>query len=126
MSPDLLLVAQNWEIYAGARDPLLPKTTATGESNVTWPQTSGNLFPSRKLKGNHTFTAQSTIVKSTRAEEGLSVKPEGEEEAESSAEEDAETSSRVSGTYHLFCQCSQAVIRGKIKIVSNVVVLTTS
>ena len=44
--------------------------------NVIQPQTSGNLFPSRKLKGNHTFTAQSAIVESIGAEEDSSVKPE--------------------------------------------------
>ena len=54
---DLLLAAWKLERQAEARDPLLPKTTTTGGSNVTQPQTSGNLFPSRKLKGNHTFTA---------------------------------------------------------------------
>ena len=55
------------------------------------------LFPAQKLKGNHTSTAQSTIVESTEADEDLSVKPEREEEAESSAEEDTETSNRVGG-----------------------------
>ena len=62
---------------------LAPKNMTTGGSNVTQSQTSGNLFPSRKLKGNCTFTAQSTVVESTEAEEDLSVKPEGEEESES-------------------------------------------
>ena len=69
-----------------------------GGSNITQPQTSGNLFPSRKLKGNHTFTAQSTIVESIGAEEDMSVKPEGEEEAESSHGEDPETWSGIGGT----------------------------
>ena len=58
-TPDLLLAAQKLERWAEARDPLLPKTTTTGGSNVNQSQTSGNLFPSRKLKGNHTFTAPS-------------------------------------------------------------------
>ena len=44
---DLLLAAQKLERQAEARDLLLPKTTTTGGSNVTQPQTSGNLFPSR-------------------------------------------------------------------------------
>ena len=66
-----------------------------GGSNVTPPQTLGNLFPYRKLKSNHTFTAQSTIVESIGAEEDLSVKPEGQEEAASSEEEDPETSSGI-------------------------------
>ena len=76
---------------------MLPKTTTTGLSNVTQLQTPGNLFPSRKLRGNHTFTAQSTIVESTEAEEDSSIKLEREEEAESLGEEDAETSSGVGG-----------------------------
>ena len=54
--------------------------------------------PSRKLKGNHTFTAQSAIVESIGTEEDLSVKPEGEEEAESS-DEDLETLSGIGGAY---------------------------
>ena len=94
---DLLLAAQKLGRQAEARDPLLPKTTTTGGLNINWLQTSGNLFPSRKLKDSHTFTAPFAIVESTEAEEDLSVKPEGEEQAESLAEEDAETLSRVRG-----------------------------
>ena len=81
---DLLLAAQNLERWAKARDPLLPKTTMTGGSNVTQPQALRNLFPSRKLKGNHTFIAQSTIVESVGTEEDSTAGPEGEEELESS------------------------------------------
>ena len=73
---------------AEARDPLLQKTTTTRGSNVTQPQALGNLFPSRKLKGNCTIMAGSTIVGSVGTEENLSVKLEGEEEAESSEGED--------------------------------------
>ena len=47
----------------------------------------GELVPSRKLKGSHTFMAQSAIVESIRPEENLSIKPEGEEVAESSVGE---------------------------------------
>ena len=72
-----------------------------GGLNVIWPQTLGNLFPSRKLGGNHTFTASATIVESTGVEENLSVKPEGEEEAESSDEEDPEISSGIGGADEL-------------------------
>ena len=92
---DLLLAAQKLEWQAEARDPLLPKTTATGGLNITHSQTSGNLFTSQKLKGNHTFTTQSVTVESNEAEEDSGMKPEGEEEAKSSAGEDAETSSGV-------------------------------
>ena len=61
--------------------------------------------------GNHTFTAQSAIVESIGAEEDLSVKPEGEEEAESSDKEDSQTlsgngwSRSISQLCHPFCQC---------------------
>ena len=92
---DLLLTAQKWARQAESRDPLLPNTTTAGVSNVSQSQTPGNLFSSRKLKSNHSFTACSTIVESPKAEEDLNVKPEREEEAESLAEEDAETSSGV-------------------------------
>ena len=92
---DLLLAAWKLSRWAEARDPLLSKTTTTRGSNVTLSQTLGNLFPSRKLKDNHTFKAQSTIVESIGTEENLSIKPEGEEEAESSDEEDPETSSEI-------------------------------
>ena len=92
---DLLLAALKLVRWAKARDPLLPKTTTMGGSNVTLPQTSGNLFPSRKLKDNHTFTAHSAIVESIGTEEDSHVKPDGEEEAESSDEEDPETSSAI-------------------------------
>ena len=82
---------------AEVRDPLFPETTTTGQSNVTQSQTSGNLFPSRMLKGNCTFTAWSPIMESTEAEEDSSVKPEKEEEAEYWTEEDTETSSGFGG-----------------------------
>ena len=68
---NLLLAAQKLERWAKARDPLLPKTTPTGGSNVTHSQTSGNLFPSEKLKGSHTFTAQSAMVESKGVAEDL-------------------------------------------------------
>ena len=93
----MLLAAQKFKRRAEARDPLLPKTTTVGRLDVTWPETMGNLFPSRKLKGNHTFTAKSAIVESIGAEEESSVKPEGEEEAESSDGEDPESSSGIGG-----------------------------
>ena len=87
---NLLLATQKLKRQAEARDHLLPWTTTTGGSNVTPPQTLGNLFLSRKLKDTHTFTAQSAVVESVTAEEDLCVKPEGEEDAESS-DEDPET-----------------------------------
>ena len=89
------------ERLAVAWDPWLPKTTTTGGSNVTQPQTLGNLFPSRKLKGSCTFTAQSTILESLGGEEDSSVKPEREEEAESSDEEDDKPLSGTNGADQL-------------------------
>ena len=94
---NLLLAAQKLDRWTKARDPLLPKTTTTKGLNETHSQTPWNLFPSQKVKGNCTFTAWSTTVKSNEAEEDPDMKPEEEEEAKSSAGEDAKTLSRVGG-----------------------------
>ena len=94
---DLLLVAQKLERWSKARDPLVPKTTIASKLNITHSQTPGNLFHSQKLKGSHTFTAQSTTVENNEAEEDSDTKPEREEEAKSLAREDIGTSSRVGG-----------------------------
>ena len=77
-------MAWKLERWAEATDPLLLNTTITLGSNVTQPQALENLIPSRKLKGNCTFIAQSTMVETIGTEGDLSVKPKGEEEAESS------------------------------------------
>ena len=92
----LPLAAQKLERWAEARDPLLPKYTTMGGSNVTQPQKSENLFPSQKLKGRHTFTAQSATVESNRVTEDLSMKAEEAEDGKSSDEENPETSSGFS------------------------------
>ena len=84
----LLLTAWKVDKQLKARDPLLPKTTTTGGLNVTHSHPQGNPFPSRKLKGSHTFTAHSAVVEDWEAEEDSGTKPNGEEEAEFSAEED--------------------------------------
>ena len=94
---DLFLAACNLEILAEARYPLFLKTITTGGSNITHSQTSGNLLPSQNLKGNHTFTAGSATVENNDAKEDSGKKPEGEEEANSSAAKDAGTSSGVGG-----------------------------
>ena len=78
-----------------ARDPLLPKTPTTGSSNVTHSHSQGNIFPTRKLKGNHTFMAQSVAVADCEPEEDSDPKPNGEKEVESSAEEDFGTTGEV-------------------------------
>ena len=85
----LLLAAQKLERQTEARDPLLPKTTMAGSVNITCSHSQGNLFSSRKLKGNCTFTAQSTAVEDHETELDSGPKPSEEKEAESSAEEDA-------------------------------------
>ena len=53
----LLLTAQKLERWAEVRHPMLSKTPTTGSLNITHSHSQGNKFPSRKLKGNHTFTA---------------------------------------------------------------------
>ena len=53
---ELFLNAQKLERWVEARDPLLLKTTTAGGSNITHSHSQGNLFPSRKLEGSHTFT----------------------------------------------------------------------
>ena len=54
---ELLLAAKKLERWMEARDPLVLKTTTTWSLNVTHSHSQGNLFPSRKLKGNHAFTS---------------------------------------------------------------------
>ena len=93
----LLLVAWMLERQAEAKDPLLPKTATAGRSNATCSQTSVNLFPSWKVKGNCTFTTWYATVGNNEPEEDSFVKPEGEGETKSSAGEDVETPSRVGG-----------------------------
>ena len=83
----------NWKNRQKVEIPLPPKTTITRGLNITCSQMPGNLFPSHKLKGNCTFTIWSTTVESNKAEEDSGSKLEGEEETESSAGEDAESSS---------------------------------
>ena len=65
---------------------------------MTHSQTPGNLFPSYKLKGNHTFTAQAATIGKDEVEEDTSVKQEGEGEAEPSADGDYKVSGRAGGT----------------------------
>ena len=84
----LLLAACKLERQMEARDPLLPKTITTGISNIICSHSQGNLFPSRKLKSSCTFTAWSAVVEDCETEEDSGPKPNGEKEAESSAEED--------------------------------------
>ena len=69
-----------------ARDPLLLKSTTTGGSNITHSHSQGTLFPCRKLKGSHTFTAHSAVVEDCETEEDPAQTQQGER-AESSAED---------------------------------------
>ena len=98
---DLLLAAQKLEGWAEARGPLLLKTILTRGLNITHSQTSGNVFPSWKLKGSHTFTTQSATVESNRVAEDLGTEAEEAEEAKSSDEEHPEILSGIGGTDQL-------------------------
>ena len=123
---NLLLAVQKLERQAEARDPLLPKIALTGGSNVTHSQTSGNLFPSQKLKGSHTFITQSAMVESNRVAEGLGLKAEV---AESSDGEDQKPQLELEEQINWLGISSilpkwSSYIRGKIKIVSDLEVLT--
>ena len=93
-----LLAAQKLERWTETRDPLLLKTTTTRWLNVNHSHSQGNLFPSRKLKDSHTFTAQSTSLEDHETEEDSGPKPDGEKEAKSSAEEGMGMSGKVGGT----------------------------
>ena len=64
-------------------------------SNVTHSHSQGNLFPSRKLKGNCTFTVQSEAVEDHETEEDSGPKLDKEKEAEFPAEEDVEMTGEV-------------------------------
>ena len=77
----LLLTAQKLERQVEARDPLVPKITTSGSFNVTHSHSQGSLFPSRKLKGNCTFTAQSAAVEDHDTEEDSGPEHNGEKEA---------------------------------------------
>ena len=72
---ELLLPAWKLERQVEARDPLLLKSTTTGGSNVTHSHSQGTLFPPRKLKGSHTFTAQSAVVEDCETEEDPAQNP---------------------------------------------------
>ena len=93
---ELLLAARKLERWAEARNPLLPKTTTTGGSNVTHSHSQGNLFPPRKLKSSCTFTTQSIAVEDHETGEDSGLKSDEEKEVESSAEEDTGLSGKVS------------------------------
>ena len=109
---DLLLEAKKLERQAEARDPLLPKTTTTGGSNITHSQSSGNLFPSWKLKGSHTFTAQSAMWKVTKLKKTqVQRKKRPSLQQERIQEPWVSWRSRsISWVYCLFCQCGQVVL----------------
>ena len=91
----LLLTAWKLERWAEVRDHMLPKTPTTVSSNVTHSHSQGNPIPSRKLKGNCTFTAQSVAVEDCRTEEDSGPKTKGEQEAKCFVEEDVGTTGEV-------------------------------
>ena len=92
---ELLLAGQKLERWAETRDPLFPKTTTAGSLNVIHSQSQGNLFPSRKLKGNCTFTAWCAAVEDNEMEEDSGPKHD-EKETESPAEEDVGMTGEIS------------------------------
>ena len=124
---ELLLAAQKLERWMEARDPLLPKTPTTGSSNVIHSHSQGNLFPSRTLKGNHTFTAQSAPVEDHKTEEDTGPKPDGEKEPKSSAEEDVGMTGKVGNVdpslgfiVHGVCQCGRVISEKELQLLSDV------
>ena len=66
---ELLLAGWKLERWAEFKDPLHWKTSTMGGSNVTCSHYQENIFPSRKLEGNGTFTAQSAVVGAHEADE---------------------------------------------------------
>ena len=102
---ELLLTAQKLERWTEARDTLLLKMTTARSLNVTHSHSQGNLFPSRKLKGNCTFTAQSAVVEDHETEQDASPKPSWEKETESSAEEGVGVSGEVGDVDPLTTSC---------------------
>ena len=92
---NLLLVTWKLERWAETRNPLPPKMAVTNGSNVMHSQTPGNLFPSHRLEGNCTFTAQVVTIGSDVAEEDPCVEQEGEGQTEPSADEDVEALGKV-------------------------------
>ena len=90
---DLLLAAWKLERWAEVRDSLLLKAASMGGPNVTNSQTSGNLFPSQKLKGNQNSTTRLTMVESNGVAEDSGTK----EEVEFSDGEDFKTLSGIKG-----------------------------
>ena len=66
---NLPLAAQKLEWRAEARNPLPPRMAVTNWSNVMHSQIPGNLFPSCKLKGNHTFTTWTVTIGNDMEEE---------------------------------------------------------
>ena len=95
---DLLLAARKLERRAETMDPLPPKTTMTSVSNITHSQTSGNPFPSCKLKGNCIVTPWAVTIGSNEFEVDSSVEQEGDGEMEPSAGEEVKASGGMEGT----------------------------
>ena len=61
-------------------------------------QTTGDLLPSHKLKGNCTFVTQAMTIGNDEAEKDPAANPDGEGETVSSAGEEVEASSRAGET----------------------------
>ena len=70
-------------------------------------QTPWNLFPSHKLKGNHTFNTQAVTVGNVEGEADSSAKQEGYGETEPLADEEVKLSDKAEGIdqpmEHIIC-----------------------
>ena len=91
----LLLGIQKLEGWAEARNPPPLKIAVTNGSTAMHSEMPGNLFPSCKLKGHHTFSTQAATVGNGTAEEDPGVELEEEKETEPSADKEVEASGEV-------------------------------
>ena len=108
---NLFLAPRKLKRRIEARFPLPLKTAKTSVSKVTHSKTSGNLFPSHKLKANYIFTARAVTVGSNDVEESSGVKQEWDGET-ASADEEAKTSGGVEGSrsiYRVYHRLHQSV-----------------
>ena len=91
---NLLLATQKLERRAEARDLLTLKTAVISGLNAICSQTPGNIFPSKKLKGNHTFTTWAVTIESVKGEADSGEKQDKEGEMKLSADKEVKVSAR--------------------------------
>ena len=97
-SSDLLQATWKLERRTEARGPLPPETAVTSGSNAIHSQTPGNLFPSLKLKSNHTFTAHAVTIGSVEGKTDTGSKQEEEGETDPSADKEVKALGRAEDT----------------------------